>query len=93
MAEKYDNRTLMVTVYDMVAEEAGPIFMAKNREVAKRMFRQMLDQEQVYNRQDLELYVVGYFSPQTMRITDVGQYLIESGSSTYNDAYEPVEEV
>ena len=39
--------TYVYVVYDTVAKEAGPLFQAKNDDVAKRNVRNLVDREHV----------------------------------------------
>jgi len=50
----------LYTLYDKVAEEAGPLFQAKNDQVAARQSLSIL--AQVYDPNDFDLLKVGEFS-------------------------------
>lgn len=51
-------------IYDTVAKEAGPLFTAKNDDVAARNFRQLLDHEKVENPKEYQLMCVGEYDPE-----------------------------
>jgi hypothetical protein len=57
----------LYTVYDKVAEEAGPIFQAKTDGVAMRNY-QGLVQSQNLNPDDYLLYYLGTFNTEDMII-------------------------
>jgi len=57
----------LYAILDRVAEEAGPLFQARNDGVALRMFNQMLEKEQV-KIDDFRLYLVGYYDPESLEI-------------------------
>lgn len=52
------------TIFDSMAKEYGPLFNAKNNEVAKRMFKQFLTKELV-SQEDYTLYCVGEFDTES----------------------------
>lgn len=57
----------LYTVNDVVAEEAGPVFVAKNSGVAFRNFSGML--KDVTNQSEYELFHVGEYDSDTMQVT------------------------
>ncbi|WNK14049.1 MAG: nonstructural protein [Microvirus sp.] len=58
-------RTPVYTIYDKVAEEAGPVFQARNDGVAARAFRILLKD----SRQDEHrLYQVGEFDSEKVML-------------------------
>lgn len=50
----------LYTVYDLIAEEPGPIFQAVNDGVAGRKMQQIM--ETVKHKEDFVLYRIGYFT-------------------------------
>lgn len=59
----------MYTVYDKVAEEAGPLFTAKNDGVAARNFRNLLEQNQVQEKEEFKLLYMGEFDTSSCKAT------------------------
>lgn len=63
------------TIKDLVADECGPVFSAKNDEVAGRNFRDLMKKENIGNSDEYRLFCVGYYDPEEMMfytfITDV----------------------
>lgn len=57
------------TIYDRVAEEAGPIFEAKHDAIAHRQFQQLIHQESVINQGDYALYCLGSFDHEKVLVT------------------------
>lgn len=49
------------SIFDKVAAEFGPIFSAKNDEVASRMFRDTEVRDQIKNIEDFELHRAGWY--------------------------------
>lgn len=66
------------SVYDLVAGEFGPIFQAKNDEVAKRSFGMIMHTVDPSARSGYSLFVVGEFDVETgyfkSRVDEVGSY-------------------
>jgi len=60
--------THMYTVKDKLADEAGPIWIAKNRAVARRQFFQLISNERVDKVLDYELYELGIYNTESMLI-------------------------
>lgn len=54
------------TVYDKLAEEAGPPFYAKNHAIALRNYNKLLEQTNTPN--DYELYHVGFWFPEQIKL-------------------------
>ena len=54
------------TIYDRVAQEAGPIFEAKNDAVALRSAEQLLERSE---RSDFAVYRLGQFDRETMQLS------------------------
>ena len=59
----------LYTIYDQVAEEAGPIFEAKHDAIARRQFDLLLRQEAVVSPKDFSLYCLGYFDREKILLT------------------------
>lgn len=59
----------LYTVYDVVAKEAGPVWTAKNDDIACRQFKKLLTGEDVTNPEDFHLYRVADYDPETMIIS------------------------
>lgn len=49
------------TIYDSLAEKAGPLFEAESDLVAIREYRNVMRQVSVHNRSDYRLIEVGFF--------------------------------
>jgi len=58
----------LYAVRDRIAEETGPIFMAKNDAIALRQTQQLLRSEQVTDPEDFELWMVGTYDTELMDI-------------------------
>lgn len=58
----------LYAVYDRVAEEAGPCFLAVNDGVAVRNFRQLMTQVSVVSEDEYWLYRVGSYESKTMAV-------------------------
>lgn len=56
----------LYTVYDRVAEEAGPCFLAVNDGVAIRQYRQLLKNSQVVTEDEYHLFRLGSYDSKTM---------------------------
>ena len=54
----------LYTIRDNIAEEFGPVFVAKNDNVAKRQFIDLIQENQI-NITDYTLWYVGDFYPET----------------------------
>lgn len=52
------------SIVDQVADEFGPLFGAKNDDVAVRQFKQLLASERVTNPADYELWIIGKFDAE-----------------------------
>lgn len=57
----------LYTIFDVVAGEAGPVFTAKNDEVAGRSVRATMPKE--VDPADFRLYCIGDFDTESMEIT------------------------
>jgi len=60
----------LYVVYDTLAQESGPIFEAKNDEVAKRAYDQLVEKMSPAERQTFVLNYVGQFNDETMEFCD-----------------------
>ena len=52
------------TIYDTVAKECGPIYQAKNHDVAVRAFRSLISDTPNVNALDYDLYCLGEFDTE-----------------------------
>lgn len=72
------------SVYDLVAGEFGPIFQAKNNEVAKRSFGMIMQTVDPSARDGYSLFIVGEFDVETAyfksNIDEIGSYAELFGS-------------
>lgn len=63
-------KVLVCTIVDKVAGEAGPLFLAKNEEVAQRMLKQVYKENSLFDddgkliSDDFELKMVGKFDTE-----------------------------
>ena len=58
----------LYTIYDRVAEEAGPCFLAVNDAVAIRGYRQTLLASQVVAEDEYHLFRIGSYDSKTMDV-------------------------
>lgn len=58
----------LFSVYDRKAEEFGPLFEAKNEDVAIRQFKNMLSSERMLSPEDYSLYCFGEFDREKGQI-------------------------
>lgn len=69
-------KTGLYAIYDGKAKEFGPIFEARNDEVASRQFRRLLEKEDY--REDYTLYLVGDYDHENGLVTNpTGGILME----------------
>lgn len=59
----------LYTVYDRLAKEAGPIFVAVNDQVAERQFRKLIVGSD--NPADYQLYNLGEYDSVSLSIKDL----------------------
>lgn len=59
--------TELFTIYDKVAQEAGPIFQAKNLYVAMRYVKEMIKDNKI-NLSEYDLVCLGSFDTESMSI-------------------------
>ena len=52
------------TIYDVVAKECGPIYQAKNHDVAVRAFKSLISETPNVNVLDYDLYCLGEFDTE-----------------------------
>ena len=52
------------TIYDTVAKECGPIYQAKNHDVAVRAFKSLISETPNVNVSDYDLYCLGEFDTE-----------------------------
>lgn len=60
--------TSLYTIYDRTAEDAGPIFEAKNHGIAKRSFFRIIRNVDSVSAGDFRLYYLGDFNSETMEL-------------------------
>ena len=58
------------TIMDIIAEESGPPFIAKNDGIAQRQFYSLLSAQKV-NQDEYDLYEIGQYNPETMILTSI----------------------
>ena len=57
----------LFTIYDKIAGESGPLFEAKNEQVAIRQYDQLISQqEDILSKDDFQLMCVGEYDHETM---------------------------
>ncbi len=78
-------KNIMYVVFDRVAEEAGPIFTAKNDEVAQRQFGNMLSSEKVTTFQDFVLFKIGIYDSETMEVEPLPKSKIMDGDISIHE--------
>jgi len=61
-------KQLMYCIFDMAANESGPVLVCKNDAVAKRAFRTALTGQ---DSRDYRLYRVGTYDPETIEIKGI----------------------
>lgn len=78
----------LYSVKDIVADEFGPVFEAKNHAVANRAYRKLL-LDNVANASDYELHCIGDFD------SEKGVIILNDGHSSFvdNDVAEVIENV
>lgn len=57
----------LYAIYDTLVGESGPVFQAKNDQVALRQFRNLVKGE-VLNTSEYELYCLGVYDPEKLLI-------------------------
>lgn len=62
------------TIYDTVAKECGPIFQAKNDEVAVRAFHGLIGDTPNVKATDYEIYCLGEFDTESRSFFPVDGY-------------------
>lgn len=67
----------LYTVFDRVANEAGPIFAAKNDAVAVRAARNLMDQDSIVREEEYQLYKVGNYYPEEVRVEGMEKMRID----------------
>lgn len=72
------------TIKDMVADECGPVFEAKNDEVAGRNFRQLMAREKIRNEDEFRLYKIGSYETEEMNLFNCNNEQISFGFEEVN---------
>ena len=62
------------TIYDTVAKECGPIYQAKNHDVAVRAFKSLISDTPNVNVSDYDLYCLGEFDTEARSFVPVDNY-------------------
>lgn len=62
------SRAGLYAIYDRVAEEAGPCYLAINDGVAVRAYRQLMSGSNVVAQDEYVLYKVGFYNVKTMEV-------------------------
>lgn len=65
----------LYTIKDYVANDFGPIFEAKNHDVALRSFKQLT--QTVFDKKDYALYCVGWFDPKDGRLYEKNPEMLD----------------
>ncbi len=63
----------LYVVFDTIGKESGPLFHAKNDEVARRHFRILIDNNEPSWKSDFELHYVGEYCHETCTIFPTGE--------------------
>lgn len=61
-------KTNLYTVLDLVANETGPVWSAKNDEVALRQFTNLLKGDHVTSPGDFHLYCIGEYDTESITL-------------------------
>lgn len=76
----------LYVVYDKVAEESSPLFATKNDGLAERMALQMLESRGMYVSEDYQLFHVGYYDNESMKVSEIQpREILFSGSDMPNN--------
>ncbi len=68
----------LYVVFDTIGKESGPLFHAKNDEVARRHFRVLIDNNEPSWQSDFDLRYVGEYCHETCIIFPAGEMRIIS---------------
>lgn len=63
---------MVFSILDRVAAEYGPVFTAKNEEVAMRQFKYLMTTEAKDNMGDFSLIKVGHFDNESGKLESIG---------------------
>lgn len=77
MNQKFKKTSNIYTIYDEVAQEAGPPFLAKNDGVANRQYQELLLKNRL-DRTEFTLHMIGEYDNQTMIIKPYDKIVILS---------------
>lgn len=66
----------LYTIKDLVADDVGPLFQARNEGVAVRQYNHVT--KEVYNKNEYELWRVGYFTDKMELISDLKIILVKA---------------
>lgn len=70
----------LYTVYDIIAQEAGPVYEAVNNGVALRNYNSMLEKLDESVRGEYKLYMIGSRDTNTMKIIPIDPQEITVGT-------------
>lgn len=70
----------MYVIYDELAKESAPIFLARTDELALRQFQASLPQIPEAISRDMRLYRVGFFDSHSMLITGAQPVIVDASS-------------
>ena len=85
--------TELYTIYDKVAEEAGPIFQAKNMSVASRYIREMFRQNKDIVASDYDVICLGTFDSESVKLTESNMPYFTSSMLNYIDYAEDTDNI
>lgn len=64
------------TLYDVVAKECGPLWQAKNHEVAIRQAQNLVETQKITRPEDFHLYCVGNICEESMDIVANREFIV-----------------
>lgn len=85
--------TELYTIYDKVAEEAGPIFQAKNLGVASRYIQEMFKQNKNIVASDYDVICLGTFDSEDVKLTESNIPYFTSSLVNYLDYAEDTDNI
>lgn len=71
-------KTGLYVIWDDVAQESGPIYQAKNHDVALRMYQQTIQRNEL-NEHDFVLFHVGNYDSEALKIDPIAEsYIVKA---------------